>query len=55
MDADAQFQALLDLETRHDDLLSRLDDLDHRIEKVLSDCLPSRTRAEGSRSPVSVS
>jgi hypothetical protein len=47
VDADAQLEALMDLETRHDDLLTRLDALDRRIKTVLSDCMPGKVPAEG--------
>jgi len=46
VDADAQLEALMDLETRHDDLLTRLDELDRRIKTVLSDCMPGKVQAE---------
>jgi hypothetical protein len=32
----------MDLETRHDDLLSRLDELDKRVAKTLAECMTSR-------------
>jgi hypothetical protein len=35
-----QLKLLLDLESRHEDLLDRLDDLDKRVEKVLAEFLP---------------
>lgn len=35
-----QLDALLDLEARHDDLLDRLEELDKRVERVLSECQP---------------
>lgn len=33
---------LLELETRHEDLLQRLDELDKKVEKVLKQCQASR-------------
>jgi tetrahydromethanopterin S-methyltransferase subunit G len=35
------FDALLDLDARHDELLRQLDDLDHRVQKVLGEYLPA--------------
>jgi len=29
---------LMDIEARHEDLLKRLEELDHRVEKALADC-----------------
>lgn len=37
-----QLQTLLDLDARHDDLLDRLDDLDMRVAKVLSEYTAGR-------------
>ena len=37
-----QLDLLLDLETRHEDLLKRLDELDTRVERVLVDWLTDR-------------
>ncbi len=34
------FQALLDLDARHDDLLQRLEDLDKRVARVLAEYQP---------------
>jgi hypothetical protein len=34
----AQFDLLIDLEARHEDLLVRLDELDKRVEKTLAEC-----------------
>jgi len=33
----AYLEAIIDLETRHDDLLQQLDDLDKRVERVLAE------------------
>jgi hypothetical protein len=33
-----QLDVLLQLETRHEDLLRRLDELDKRVEKALAEC-----------------
>jgi len=41
-DRNAQLELLLDLETRHDDLLSRLEELDKRVAKTLAECMASR-------------
>jgi hypothetical protein len=41
---------LLDLETRHDDLLARLEELDKRVERVLADCLAVQQSAEAQMS-----
>ncbi len=39
-----QLQLLADMETRQDDLLRRLEELDQRIKKVLTECLaPAQT------------
>ena len=46
MDTAAQLQALLDLEARHEELLDRLDELDHRVEEVLGECLKGRGQAD---------
>lgn len=51
MDAAAQLQALLDLEARHDELLDRLDELDRRVENVLSECLRSPAPSVTSAGP----
>jgi hypothetical protein len=42
----SQLDLLLDLDTRHDDLLARLEALDKQVEKVLADCLTVRNPAE---------
>ena len=42
-----QLKLLLDLESRHEDLLDRLDDLDKRVEKVLAEFLPRREPSPG--------
>jgi uncharacterized protein YdcH (DUF465 family) len=42
-----EIAALLELEARHDDLLRRLDELDKRIEQVLSDYAKEHTSAGG--------
>jgi hypothetical protein len=44
-DYTAQLATLIDLDARHDDLLDRLDDLDKRVERVLSECLADRAPA----------
>jgi hypothetical protein len=41
-DYKSQLDLILDLEARHDDLLVRLDELDRRVAKTLSDCLALR-------------
>jgi hypothetical protein len=41
-DRSAQLELLLDLESRQDDLLLRLEELDRRVEKTLGDCLTLR-------------
>ncbi len=38
----SQLELLLDLETRHDDLLSRLEELDERVAKTLTECMRLR-------------
>jgi hypothetical protein len=40
IDDAAPFDALLDLDTRHDELLRQLEELDHRVQKVLAEYLP---------------
>jgi hypothetical protein len=45
----APFDALLDLDARHDELLRELEELDHRVQKVLAEYLPVH---EPSRQPV---
>jgi len=42
MNGAPQLELLLDLETRHEDLLDRLAELDKRVEKVLADYPPRR-------------
>ncbi len=41
-DRELHLETLLDLETRHEELLSRLEDLDQRVERVLAECLALR-------------
>jgi hypothetical protein len=41
-DRKAQLELLLDLETRQDDLLLRLEDLDKRVAKTLAEYTASR-------------
>ncbi|MBN2477622.1 MAG: hypothetical protein JXB62_23645 [Pirellulales bacterium] len=41
-DGCSQLNLLLDLETRHEDLLERLDELDKRVAQVLRQCQPAR-------------
>jgi hypothetical protein len=38
----SQLDLILDLETRHDELLERLDELDRRVTKTLAECLALR-------------
>ena len=42
----AQLDLLIDLETRHDDLLLQLDELDKRVERVLAEYQGCRLTAE---------
>lgn len=44
-DRNTQLDLLLDLEARHDDLLSRLEELDQRVAKTLAECLLLRQPA----------
>ncbi len=37
-DSAPPIETLLELETRHDDLLRQLDDLNQEVERVLKDC-----------------
>jgi len=46
-----QLDILVDLETRHDDLLRRLDDLDRRVAAVLAEWQPGRPDAPAATSP----
>lgn len=39
--ASGQLDRLLELEARHDDLLERLEELDHRVRRVLAKCQPA--------------
>ena len=41
-DRSAQLELLLDLESRQDDLMLRLEELDRRVEKTLTECLSPR-------------
>ena len=41
-DRSAQLELLLDLESRQDDVMQRLDELDRRVEKTLGECLALR-------------
>jgi hypothetical protein len=41
-----ELDALLDLDTRHDDLLRRLEELDKQVEAVLSQWLTQREGTE---------
>jgi hypothetical protein len=41
-DRNAQLELLLDLETRHDELLSRLEELDKRVAKTLAEYMATR-------------
>jgi hypothetical protein len=47
-DRSAQLELLLDLESRQDDLMLRLDELDRRVEKTLAECLSLRTQEDQS-------
>ena len=38
-------EEILDLEARHDDLLTRLAELDKRVERVLAECLGGTRQA----------
>ena len=42
-DRSAQLELLLDLESRQDDLMLRLEELDRRVEKTLGECSSLRT------------
>ena len=42
-DRSAQLELLLDLESRQDDLMLRLEELDRSVEKILGECLSLRT------------
>jgi hypothetical protein len=42
-DRSAQLELLLDLESRQDEVMLRLDELDRRVEKTLGECLSLRT------------
>ncbi|MCC6126116.1 MAG: hypothetical protein IT426_14235 [Pirellulales bacterium] len=42
-DRSAQLETLLDLESRQEELILRLEDLDRRVEMTLKECLSSRT------------
>ncbi len=46
----AQLDLLMDLETRHDDLMLRLEELDKRVERTLAECQRYRAGASGSSS-----
>jgi hypothetical protein len=39
------FDALLDLDARHDELLRQLAELDQRVERVLAEYLPAQERS----------
>ena len=41
-DRNAQLELLMDLDTRHDELLSRLEELDKRVAKTLSEYMATR-------------
>jgi hypothetical protein len=43
-----QFDLLMDLESRHDDLLRRLDELDKRVERTLAECQVYRANPSAS-------
>lgn len=42
-DRSAQLELLFDLESRQDDLMLRLEELDRRVEKTLGECLSLRS------------
>ena len=44
--AASQFRLLLELDDRHDDLLRRLEELDHRVARVLAQYEVSQKRSE---------
>lgn len=44
-----QFQALLELDARHDELLDQLAELDRRVAKVLAECLAARDLTSSAR------
>jgi hypothetical protein len=46
LDQNAQLSILLDLEAKHNELLQRLEELDKRVLKTLSECLRDRKTAE---------
>lgn len=41
----SQLDLLVDLESRHDDLLRRLDELDKRVSQVLAEWQPTRPQS----------
>ncbi|NUQ65865.1 MAG: hypothetical protein HUU20_25670 [Pirellulales bacterium] len=43
-----QFQTLLELDARHDELLERLDELDREVARVLADWTNTRPPADSS-------
>lgn len=45
-DRTPHLETLLELETRHEDLLQRLDELDRKVEKVLKQCQVARREEE---------
>jgi hypothetical protein len=44
-DRNAQIELILDLESRHDELLTRLEELDKRVAKTLAEYMASRQPA----------
>jgi hypothetical protein len=44
--ASASLDLLMELETRHEELLLRLDELDKRVEKTLAECQCLRSRSD---------
>ncbi len=53
INATSQLSLLLDLETRHEQLLLQLEELDRRVESVLAECQKDRSylpRSEGRKS-----
>jgi hypothetical protein len=51
IDHNTQIELLLDLETRHDELLMRLEELDQRVAKTLAECLVLRQPATNNENP----
>jgi hypothetical protein len=47
----AQFDLVMDLEARHDELMFKINELDRRVEQVLAQYLGSRTAATANAIP----